>query len=159
MASAAAPLLVVGNDPPTQGTVTFDDPDDTGAFGAATFRIVSQGTKGTAQIERTTGTFTYTANAGASGPDSFVYSVTDAMGASSTATVFVIVRAIDIPAGHFGHSRHRDRRERQHGSDPLHLVIDSDDPELGRTITAASSNALLAPGATLVLTGTGSSDS
>src|SRR5262245_1195563 len=94
--SPAAPLRTFVGAPPLQGSFSFSDTDDDFTVGRLDADIVSQGVLGSAARRSTTG-FTYTPNPGAVGDDSFVYRVTDPMGASSTATVFISIRAQDAP--------------------------------------------------------------
>lgn len=78
------------------GTLSATDPDGD----ALTYAIVTNGTKGTAQItDASTGAATYTANAGTSGTDTFTFQVTDARGlASNVATVTVTIQPSPVCA-------------------------------------------------------------
>lgn len=62
---------------------------DPNAGDTLTFAIVTPPTKGSVTFNAAARTATYTPNAGATGADSFVYRVTDAAGASDTATVSI----------------------------------------------------------------------
>ncbi len=62
--------------------------------GAVTFAIAQNGTKGTATVSASTGAFSYVANPGATGNDSFTYSVT---GANGSATYSFTVNAPTQP--------------------------------------------------------------
>jgi hypothetical protein len=64
------------------------------AGSAVTFAISQNGTKGTATVSASTGAFSYVANAGATGNDTFTYSVT---GASGSATFTYTVAAPSQP--------------------------------------------------------------
>src|SRR5262245_60435625 len=64
------------------GTLTGDDGDPE-VTQTLTFATVSLPTNGTVIIEPLTGAFTYTPNAGSSGPDSFTFTVTDNAGGTS----------------------------------------------------------------------------
>jgi regulation of enolase protein 1 (concanavalin A-like superfamily) len=64
---------------------------DTGPSGATlTVTGVTQGSKGTV-INNGNGTVTYTASANATGPDSFVYTISDGLGDTATGTVTVTI--------------------------------------------------------------------
>jgi hypothetical protein len=57
-----------------------------------TYSIVANGSKGIARITNaTTGAFTYTPNAGASGPDYFTYQASDGQTNSKVATITVTI--------------------------------------------------------------------
>jgi hypothetical protein len=72
------------------GTLSASDPDGD----ALTYAIVGNGTMGTVTITNTsTGAFTYSANSGASGDDTFTFQATDSHGAASNpATVTVAIQ-------------------------------------------------------------------
>ena len=74
------------------GTLNATDPDSE----PFTYALVANGTKGTAVIDdASTGAFTYTANAGTSGNDTFTFQVTDIRGlASNVATVTIGIQPI-----------------------------------------------------------------
>ncbi|HEU5100853.1 MAG TPA: Ig-like domain-containing protein [Roseiflexaceae bacterium] len=70
------------------GTLSATDPE--GA--ALTYSIVSNGSKGVARItDATTGAFTYTPSAGATGNDSFTFKASDGQLDSNVATVTVTI--------------------------------------------------------------------
>ena len=73
------------------GTLEASDADGE----SFTFELVATGTKGTAVLDdASTGAFTYTANAGSSGDDTFTFQVTDIRGLTSNiATVTVDIRS------------------------------------------------------------------
>jgi hypothetical protein len=69
------------------GTLSATDPDGD----ALTYAIVADGTKGTAIVtDSSTGAFTYTANSGASGEDTFTFQATDNHGAASNLAVVTV---------------------------------------------------------------------
>jgi hypothetical protein len=72
------------------GTLDASDPDGE----SFTFALVDNGAKGTAVLDdASTGAFTYTANAGSSGDDTFTFEVTDIRGlTSNVATMTVDIR-------------------------------------------------------------------
>jgi uncharacterized repeat protein (TIGR03803 family) len=72
------------------GTLSASDPDGD----ALTYAIVANGSKGTAVVTNaSTGAYTYTANSGTSGEDTFTFQVTDSRGlASNVATVTVAIQ-------------------------------------------------------------------
>jgi ELWxxDGT repeat protein/VCBS repeat-containing protein len=73
---------------PVQGTLGAADPDNQ----PLTFEIVTNGSLGVVTItDATTGSFTYTPNAGATGADSFTFRVSDGMTFSNVATVTVAI--------------------------------------------------------------------
>lgn len=73
------------------GTLEANDPDGE----SFTFALVDNGSKGTAVLDdASTGAFTYTANAGSSGDDTFTFEVTDIRGlTSNVATMTVDIRS------------------------------------------------------------------
>lgn len=99
------------NDPPEALPLTLTTPEDTPISGDVeatdkdntpdelTFQPASQPANGTVtNWDPATGTFTYTPNPDFFGTDTFLYTVTDPEGASSTATVTIIVTPVpDAP--------------------------------------------------------------
>lgn len=79
-------LTVQAGDTAT-GTLAGSDADGD----PLTFAIVANGTKGTATVNPATGAFTYTADAGASGSDTFTFKVNDGNVDSNIATVTVTI--------------------------------------------------------------------
>jgi gliding motility-associated-like protein len=75
-------------DTPVSGDVSTNDVDYDGD--ALTYEVTTQPSNGTVTMNAD-GTFTYTPNTNFFGNDSFVYTVTDANGATSTATVNITV--------------------------------------------------------------------
>jgi hypothetical protein len=69
------------------GTLIATDPEGD----SLSFSIVTNGTKGTAAIDRVTGAYTYTANVGSSGTDTFTFKANDGFGDSNTATITVTI--------------------------------------------------------------------
>src|SRR6185503_19133401 len=87
--ATTATLNLAGNDTPVAGeTNTWSVASTTTAHGSIT----------PAADFATSGKFTYTSDAGFSGADSFSYTITDASGHTSTATVTINVAAIDPTA-------------------------------------------------------------
>ena len=94
----------MSNPTPSAGDDTFSTPQDTALVAVVTandsdpdgdalsYTLDTGASNGTASID-SAGQFTYTPNAGYTGPDSFTYTVTDADGASTTATVNLTVTA------------------------------------------------------------------
>lgn len=79
---------------PVSGTLRATDADSD----ALTYNIVSNGTKGTAEITNTaTGEFTYTPGPGATGTDAFTYKASDGQADSAIATVTVQIVRPDTP--------------------------------------------------------------
>lgn len=105
--SASASLVV--NNPPVATANTLSVTEDTTATGtlagtdangdALTYSVVSQGGKGTVTITNaTTGAFSYTPSANATGADSFTFRATDVHGTqSSPATITVTIAAVNDP--------------------------------------------------------------
>ncbi|MBF0148343.1 MAG: tandem-95 repeat protein, partial [Magnetococcales bacterium] len=78
---------------PIQGILPIK-PDQTGE--TLTFRIVTQGSKGTLTLDNpTTGAFTYRPNPGTFGPDTFTFAVSD--GAGETAPIPMTVQIVNQP--------------------------------------------------------------
>jgi Ca2+-binding RTX toxin-like protein len=107
---AGTAITYVPNQPPVAGDDTVDtafetalviavlanDTDPDGTLEPATVTIVTPPALGTAAVNED-GTITYTPNAGASGDDSFTYSVADNDGAvSNAATVAVSIAAPEV---------------------------------------------------------------
>lgn len=77
------------------GTLTATDPDGD----SLTYSIVDNGTKGTVEITNAaTGAYTYTANVGASGTDTFTFQANDGLLNSNTATITVTITALPCAA-------------------------------------------------------------
>ncbi len=72
---------------PVQATLTASDPD--GAF--LTFDVVTPPTKGTVDLNRFTGLFTYTPNPGVTGQDAFTFQASDGFLSSNVATVSITI--------------------------------------------------------------------
>jgi len=86
--------LTIDEDSPANGTLDAQDPDGD----PLTYRIVTNGSKGTATITDTaTGAFTYTPNADAFGGDAFTFAVNDGVADSNTATVSVTINPVNDP--------------------------------------------------------------
>ena len=82
-------------DTPVSGTVASNDSDPDGD--ALTFSVANQPTNGNVVLQPN-GSFTYTPDPGYNGPDSFDYQTVDADGATSTATAFINIDAVnDVP--------------------------------------------------------------
>ena len=92
--------LAVSQDTPASGTLQATDADSN----PLTYSIVANGTKGTAVVTNaSTGAYTYTPNAGATGADSFTFKANDGTVDSNTATVNVTIAA--TPSTFIGHWR------------------------------------------------------
>ncbi len=92
--------LAVTQDTPATGTLQATDADSN----PLTYSIVANGTKGTAVVTNaSTGAYTYTPNAGATGADSFTFKANDGTVDSNTATVNVTITA--TPSTFVGHWR------------------------------------------------------
>jgi hypothetical protein len=94
VASDGSASVAAGNS--VSGTLSATDPDSE----AITYTIVTNGTKGAAVIDNaSTGAFTYTANAGTSGNDTFTFQATDIRGlGSNLATVTVAIQSLSTCA-------------------------------------------------------------
>ena len=80
--------LAVTQDTPATGTLQATDADSN----PLTYSIVANGSKGTAVVTNaSTGAYTYTPNAGATGADSFTFKANDGTVDSNTATVNVTI--------------------------------------------------------------------
>ena len=80
--------LAVTQDTPASGTLQASDADNN----PLTYSIVANGSKGTAVVaDASTGAYTYTPNAGATGADSFTFKANDGTVDSNVATVTVII--------------------------------------------------------------------
>ena len=95
----SAPVAIAGNlsideDTPGASTLVATDADgDT-----LTYRIVSNASAGTVNItDASTGAYTYTPHANASGSDSFTFLANDGVADSNTATVAVTINPINDP--------------------------------------------------------------
>jgi hypothetical protein len=78
---------------PLNSAVVATDPDND----PLTYRIVAQGTRGTATMNATNGAFTYTPQAGVSGTDSFTFAANDSKVDSNIATVSITIIANAAP--------------------------------------------------------------
>ena len=82
--------LSTAMDTPVNGTLSASDADGD----PLTYSLVSTGSLGVAVItDASTGAFTYTPNAGATGTDSFTFTASDGMATSNTGTVTVTIIA------------------------------------------------------------------
>ena len=89
----AAPDTFVGTEDATiQGSLAANDTPS--ADGTSAWTLASGAAHGSVVVDPD-GTFTYTPAANYNGPDSFTYTVTDAAGSSSTATVTLDVTPVD----------------------------------------------------------------
>ena len=92
--------LAVTQDTLATGTLQATDADSN----PLTYSIVANGSKGTAVVTNaSTGAYTYTPNAGATGADSFTFKANDGTVDSNTATVNVTIAA--TPSTFIGHWR------------------------------------------------------
>ena len=93
-------VLTTPEDTATSGTLSATDADSA----ALTFSIVTNGAKGTAAVtDPTTGAYTYTPQANASGTDTFTFKANDGALDSNTATVTVTITAVnDAPVASDG---------------------------------------------------------
>jgi VCBS repeat-containing protein len=83
--------LTTDEDIPITRTISANDPDgDT-----LTYTTIGSPTNGTVVLNSATGTFTYTPNAGYSGSDSFVVSISDGNGGTTTSTVTIGINAVN----------------------------------------------------------------
>ena len=106
---AAAPTIVssqgVANGAPQVDSQTFTGNEDTNLSGqiiatdpennTLTYSLVGQPANGVITLNPTTGTFVYTPKANFNGPDSFVVTVTDDHGNTTTTTVGLTVTAVN----------------------------------------------------------------
>ncbi|WML46818.1 Ig-like domain-containing protein [Neobacillus sp. PS3-34] len=87
--------LDVTEDTPKNGQLSGSDIDNT----ELTYHLVNDGSKGNVTINPKTGTFVYTPHSNATGTDSFTFKISDGTGESTTATVSVMIDAVnDAPA-------------------------------------------------------------
>jgi len=91
MLDAAADSLVATPGVPASVNVLTNDIGPSGA--TLTVTAVTQGSKGTV-VNNGNGTVTYTANSNALGTDSFVYTISDGLGDTATATVTVSINGL-----------------------------------------------------------------
>jgi len=84
-------------------SVLANDTDSNGTVNSGSVRIVNQPTKGTVTIN-SSGTITYTANAGATTSDSFTYTVDDMQGNRSAPATVSVTIAAPPPANNGGGS-------------------------------------------------------
>lgn len=84
---AAVSVDVIAADPSGQGTAAADSDPDT----EDTFTITSNTTPSNGTLSRVGTTFTYTANTGFVGTDSYTYTISDGHGGTATATVTIHV--------------------------------------------------------------------
>ena len=104
--------LGVSQDTPASGTLQATDADNN----PLTYSIVANGTKHNCRGDQpSTGAYTYTPNAGATGADSFTFKANDGTANSNTATVNVTIAA--TPSTFIGHWR-------ADGKDPARLAGD-----------------------------------
>jgi hypothetical protein len=86
--------LATAEDTAASGLLVADDAEDVNV----SYRIVSQGTKGTAVVTNAaTGAFTYTPNPNANGPDSFTFAASDGSLESLPASVNVDIIPVNDP--------------------------------------------------------------
>jgi VCBS repeat-containing protein len=75
------------------GTLVATDVDNA----TLTYSVVNNGTKGTAIVTNATGAYTYTANAGASGTDTFTFKANDGSSDSNDAVITVTISGGNAP--------------------------------------------------------------
>ncbi len=80
--------ITVYKDKPYSGDVSTNDVI---GLDGGTFKVTTGPTKGTVQMSSTSGVFFYTPNTGATGSDSFQYTITDSDNETSTATVSITI--------------------------------------------------------------------
>ena len=83
---------------PVSGTLTANDVDNA----ALTYAIVTNGTKGLAVVNATTGAYTYTPQSGASGTDTFTFTANDGSVDSNVATITVTIAGNFAPVASNG---------------------------------------------------------
>jgi VCBS repeat-containing protein len=82
--------LTTNEDTPVNGSIGASDPDSD----ILSFGVTGAPTNGTVVLNTATGTFTYTPNTGYSGGDSFVVTVSDGNGGTTTSTVNIGINTI-----------------------------------------------------------------
>ena len=147
--------LAVTQDTPATGTLQATDADSN----PPTYSIVANGSKGTAVVTNaSTGAYTYTPNAGATGADSFTFKANDGTVDSNTATVNVTTaatpstfighwRADEAPARPWSTPRARATTRRSRGTGPGSLAGSGRTPS-GSTAQATTPRSRITPGST-----------
>ncbi|MCU7835732.1 MAG: tandem-95 repeat protein [gamma proteobacterium symbiont of Taylorina sp.] len=93
--AASAPPITTPEDTPVTNYLKASDLE----HDSLTFRFTTQPSKGTISVDDTTGEYTYTPNANATGTDSFTYIVNDGTSDSNTATINITITAVnDAPS-------------------------------------------------------------